>query len=315
MRVAVFGAGGVGGYFGGRLAQAGENVTFIARGPHLQAMRANGLQVQSVAGDFVVEPAQATDDPAAAGEVDVVLVAVKAWQVPEAAPAIQSLLGSNTVVVPLENGVEAPEQLATVLGHKHVAGGLCRIISYIGAPGVIHHIGAEPYVAFGELDNRLSRRLERLRAAFDRATGVTTEIPADIEAAMWRKFLLIATFSGVGAVTRAPIGILRSRPETRAMLQQALHEIYNVALARGIALNEEAIEAAVTFMDNLPPDATASMQRDILEGRPSELESQNGAVVRLGDAAGVDTPLHRFIYSTLLPLELRARDELDFSLE
>ena len=313
MRVAVFGAGGVGGYFGGRLAEAGEDVTFIARGAHLEAIRSNGLQVQSVAGDFVIDPAQATDDPAAAGEVDVVIVAVKAWQVPEAAPAMRPLIGANTVAVPLENGVEAPEQLADVLGQEHVAGGLCRIISYIESPGVIHHVGAEPYVAFGELDNRLSRRLERLRAAFDRATGVTTEIPPDIKAAMWRKFVLIATFSGVGAVTRAPIGVVRSRPETRAMLQQALDEIYDVARARGVALDEEAIEAAVTFMDNLPPDATASMQRDILEGRPSELESQNGAVVRLGDAAGVDTPLHRFIYSALLPLELRARGELDFS--
>jgi len=314
MHIVVFGAGAVGGYFGGRLAQGGEDVTFIARGLHLQAMRANGLEVHSVAGDFVVEPVRATDDPAAAGEVDVVLVAVKAWQVPEAATVMRPLLGPNTVVVPLGNGVEAPEQLAGALGRKHAAGGLCRIISYIAAPGVIHHVGADPYVAFGELDNRLSRRLERLRVAFDRATGVTAEIPADIEAAMWRKFLLIATFSGVGAVTRAPIGVLRSRSETRAMVQQALHEIYDLARARGVSLEEEAIEAAVTFMDNLPPDATASMQRDILEGRPSELEAQNGAVVRLGAAVGVASPLHRFIYSALLPLELRARGELDFSI-
>ncbi len=314
MRVAIFGAGGVGGYFGGRLAQAGEDVTFIARGPHLEALRDNGLQVQSVAGDFVVQPAQATDDPATIGRVDVVLVAVKAWQVPQAAAMMAPLIGSNTVVVPLENGVEAPDQLAAELGREHVAGGLCRIISYIAAPGVIHHVGAEPYVAFGELDNRLSRRLERLRAAFDRATGVTAEIPTDVKVAMWRKFLLIATFSGVGAVTRAPIGVVRSRPETRAMLQQALREIYDVGRARGVALDEEAIEAATTFMDDLPPEATASMQRDILEGRPFELESQNGAVVRLGAEAGVETPLHRFIYSALLPLELRSRGELDFSI-
>lgn len=314
MHIVIFGAGGVGAYFGGRLAQAGEDVTFIARGPHLEALQTNGLRVQSVAGDFAVKPARATDDPAAAAQADVVLVAVKAWQVPDAATAMRPLIGSNTVVVPLENGVEAPDQLAAVLGPKHVAGGLCRIISYIAAPGVIHHVGADPYIAFGRLDNRPSRRLEGLQAAFKRATGVTAEIPADVEVAMWRKFLLIATFSGVGAVTRAPIGVLRSRPETRSMLQRALREAYDVARARGVALDEEAIEAAVTFMDNLPPDATASMQRDILEGRPSELESQNGAVARLGAAAGVDTPLHRFIYSTLLPLELRARGELDFSI-
>lgn len=307
-RIAIFGAGAVGGYFGGRLAQAGEDVTFIARGQHLQAIRQQGLRVESVAGDFAIEPAQATDDPVEVGAVDVVLVGVKAWQVPAAAEAMVPLVGEETLVVPLQNGVEAPAQLGTVLGREHVAGGLCRIISRISAPGVIEHLGAAPYVAFGRLDGVQDERLQRLRAAFSAAPGVTAEIPEDIEAAMWRKFLLIATFSGVGAVTRVPIGVIRSRPETRELLEQALREIYELAHARGIALAPEAKTAAMDFMDGLPAEATASMQRDILAGRPSELESQNGAVVRLAADTGIDTPLHRFIYHSLLPQEARARE-------
>ncbi|MGD1996105.1 MAG: 2-dehydropantoate 2-reductase [Anaerolineae bacterium] len=312
MHIAVFGAGAVGGYFGARLAHAGEEVTLIARGAHLRAMRSQGLRVQSIEGDFVVRPVQATDDPAEVGPVDVVLVAVKAWQVSDAAEAMHPLVGPETFVVPLENGVEAPAQLAEVLGAKHVLGGLCRIISSIVEPGHIRHAGIEPYVAFGELDGRLSGRAEQLRRIFARA-GVDAEIPADIKAAMWKKFLFIASFSGVGAVTRAPVGILRSLPETRRLLERAMEEILAVAQACRIALPDEIVHQTMAFIDGLPPEGTASMQRDILEERPSELESQNGAVVRLGREAGVRTPLHAFIYQALLPLELKARGQVEFS--
>ncbi|RLC62817.1 MAG: 2-dehydropantoate 2-reductase, partial [Chloroflexi bacterium] len=198
MRIAIFGTGAVGGYFGGRLAQAGEEVVFIARGEQLQALRDHGLRVDSPQGDFVIHPVQATDDAAQVGIVDVVLVGVKAWQVPEAAQAMAPLVGADTFVVPLQNGVEAPSQLAAVLGDEHVLGGLCRIVSFVVEPGHVRHAGLEPYVAFGELDNRPSERVRRLQAAFARA-GVTAEIPADIGAAMWEKFLFIASFSGVGA--------------------------------------------------------------------------------------------------------------------
>ena len=315
MRLAVFGAGAVGGYFGGRLAQAGEDVVFIARGEQLQALRDRGLRVDSFVskGDFVVQPVQATDDPEQVGVVDAVLVGVKAWQVTEAARAMRPLFGPETFVVPLQNGVEAPSQLAAVLGGEHVLGGLCRIVGLVVEPGYIRHAGLEPYVAFGELDNRPSERAERLREAFARA-GVTAEVPLDIRVAMWEKFLFIASFSGVGAVTRAPAGVLRSLPETRQMLKQAMHEVLAVARARGIALPEEAIPRTMTLIDGLPPGGTASMQRDVIEGRPSELESQNGAVVRLGREVGVDTPLHAFIYHSLLPLELRARGQVQFAL-
>jgi 2-dehydropantoate 2-reductase len=312
MRIAVFGTGAVGGYFGGRLAQAGEDVVFIARGEHLRAIRDHGLRVDSIRGDFVVQPAQATDEPGQAGAVDVVLVGVKAWQVPEAAEAMRPMVGPDTFVVPLQNGVEAASQLAAVLGERHVLGGFCRLGSHILGPGHIHHDGADPYVAFGELDNRPSQRAERLRQAFARAGGVTAEIPPDIQAATWEKLLLIASLSGVGAVTRAPVGIVRGVPEARQLLEEAMREVLVVARARSIALADEAVDRMLAFVDSVPPGVTASMQRDIMEGRPSELAYQNGAVVRLGREAGVAIPVHSFIYRCLWPLELRARGEVEF---
>lgn len=314
MRIALFGTGGVGGYFGGRLAQAGEDVVFIARGRHLQAMREDGLRVDSILGDFGVLPVQATDNPAEVGQVDAILVAVKAWQVPEAAEAMRPMVGPETFVVPLLNGVEAPAQLAAVLGQAHVLGGLCRIISYIAGPGHIHHTGIDPYIAFGELDRGYSERVERLHAVLAGAQGLTVDVPADIQVAMWRKFLLIAPWSGMGAVTRAPIGVFRSLPETRLMLKQAMAEVAAVARARDIALPDGLVEQTMAFVDGLPADGTASMQRDIIEGRPSELEAQNGAVVRLGREADVVTPVNAFIYHSLLPLELRARGRIHFTL-
>jgi 2-dehydropantoate 2-reductase len=311
MRIAVFGAGGVGGYFGGRLAQAGEQVVFIARGRHLEALQADGLQVDSLKGDFRVAPVMAVEQPALAGQVDVVLVAVKAWQVPEAALAMQPMVGSQTLVVPLENGVDAPAQLAAALGAEHVLGGLCHIVSFIAAPGHIRHAGLEPHIAFGEMDGHASPRAESLRAAFERA-GVWAEVPADIQAAMWEKFVFIAAISGIGAVTRAPAGVLRSLPETHQLLQRALEEVAAVGRAHKVNLAEEVVAQTLAFIDRLPEATTASMQRDILAGQPSELASQNGAVVRLGLEVGVPTPVHAFIYHALLPQELRARGEVAF---
>jgi len=309
MRIAVFGTGGVGGYFGGRLAQAGEDVVFIARGEHLRALRTHGLRVESLKGDFIVQPVQAAEDPAEVGVVDAVLVGVKAWQVTEAADRLRPLVGPETFVVPLQNGVEAPAELSAVLGSGHVLGGLCSIISFIAGPGHVRHVGAEPSIAFGEQDNRRSERAERLRQAFARAE-VTVEIPRDIHVAMWEKFLFIASWGGVGAVTRAPVGVVRGLPETREMMEEAMREILHVGKAREVGLSDESMRKGIAFVDGLQPGATASMQRDIMEGRPSELEAQNGAVVRLGRAAGIPTPVHAFIYRSLLPSELRARGQL-----
>jgi 2-dehydropantoate 2-reductase len=303
----VFGTGAVGGYFGGRLAEAGHDVRFIARGGHLAAIREQGLRVNSVDGDFLIHPARATDDPASAGPVEVVLLGVKAWQVPEAARAMRPLVGESTFVVPLQNGVEAPDQLAAVLGPRRVLGGLCRVLAYLDGPGHIRHTGVTPYVAFGELDGSSSGRVEELRQAFALARGITVEVPPDIRIAMWSKFLFIAALGGVGALTRSPIGIMRSEPKSRGLLRQALEEIRAVATRREIALPADIVDKTLAYIDTLPVDGTASMQRDIMEGRPSELEAQVGAVVRLGDMSGVAVPVHRMIYESLLPLERRAR--------
>lgn len=311
MRIAVFGTGGVGGYFGGRLARTGEDVHFIARGEHLRAIQTDGLRVDSILGDFIVEPAKASDDPSQVGEVDVVILGVKAWDVPNAAQAMRPMVGNQTFVVPLENGVDAPEQLASVLGKEHIMGGLCQISAFIAGPGHIRHVGIEPFVAFGELDGRPSQRAEGLLQVLE-AAGVKAAIPPDIQISMWEKFLFIATVSGLGAVTRAPADIYRSLPETRQMLIAAFEEIVALARARGVMLPEDTVEKRLAFVDNLPDGLLASMQRDILEGKPSELSSQNGAVVRMGAELGVPTPVHAFIYNCLLPQELRARGQLKF---
>jgi 2-dehydropantoate 2-reductase len=311
MRIAVFGAGSVGGYFGGRLARAAaDDVLFIARGPQLQALRTQGLRVESPKGDFTVPSVQATDDPRLVGPVDAVLVAVKAWQVPEVAQAIHPMLGPETCVVPLQNGLEAPAQVAAALGPEHVLGGSCVISSTVTAPGSIRHLGLEPSITFGALDNRPDPRAERLRQAFQRAQ-VPAIIPPDIQVAIWEKFMAIR-LGPVGAVARAPVGVLRSVPETRRLVERAGVETLTVARARGIDLAEDSPARMMAALDAMTPGIIASLQRDIEAGRPSELDALTGALVRLGAEVGVETPVHAFIYDTLLPQELRARGQLQF---
>lgn len=236
---------------------------------------------------------------------------MKAWQVPEAAGAMRPLVGSGTFVVPLQNGIEAPAQLAAVLGDQHVVVGLCGLFCYVAGPGYIRHAGTEPFAKFGEMDNHPSQRVKELQQAFLRA-GVTAEIPPDIQVALWMKLLFITVWSGLGAMTRAPVGVWRSLPETRQMAEQGLREIMAVARARNIALPGEAFRTTMAIFDGLAPESTSSMQRDVMEGRPSELEAQIGAVVRLGQGADMGTPLHTFIYHSLLPMELRARGQIQF---
>lgn len=307
MRIAVFGVGGAAGYFGGRLAEAGEDVSLVARGPHLFALREKGLRVESIQGNFSIDPIQATADPAEIGPVDVVLLGVKAWQVRDAALAMDPLIGPNTLVVPLQNGVDAPGQLIEVLGAAHVVGGLCAIISMIGAPGFIRHVGAYPSIKFAELDDRPSPRIEALRDAFETAEGLSVEVPPNIQSEMWRKFLLIVAWSGVGAFTRSPIGVFRELPDTRQMIRGVMQEVVSLAAAKDISLPNDVIEQTLAFMDSLPPEGTSSMQRDLENGRPSELESQNGAVVRMAEELGLEAPLNKMIYANLLPQERKAR--------
>jgi 2-dehydropantoate 2-reductase len=284
-------------------------VTFLARGEHLAAMREHGLRVDSIAGDVHLASVRATDDPSAAGVHDVVLVATKAWQVPEAAESLRPLVGERTVVIGLQNGVEAASQLAAVLGVAHVAGGSCAIMSMIAGPAHIRHAGVAPRIVFGDLARKPNEACERLFEAFSRTKGVNAVLADDIHAEIWRKFLFIAPVSGVGAVTRAPLGVARAIPESRAMIEEAMNEIHRLAATHGVLLPNDATASAMSFLDSMPVASTASMQRDIMEGRPSELEAQNGAVVRLGAAKGVATPVHHFIYSALLPQERKARGE------
>jgi 2-dehydropantoate 2-reductase len=267
--------------------------------------------VETSRGEIVIQPAHAADDPAQVGVVDSVIVGVKTWQVTEAARAMQPMIGPETFVVPLQNGVEAPSQLAEVLGVEHVLGGLCGTMSWIVGPGHIRSIGEAHFIKFGELDKRPSERAEQLRQVFERA-GVKVEVPSDIHVSLWEKFLFVVSFGGVGAVTRAPIGVIRTLPETRQLLEQCLREIFAVARARQVALSDGSVEKSMAFLDSLAPSGTTSLQRDIADGKPSELDAWNRAVVRLGREVGVDTPLHEFIYHSLLPLELRARGKVQF---
>jgi 2-dehydropantoate 2-reductase len=311
MRTAIFGTGGAGGYFGAHLARAGEEVVFIARGEHLKAIREQGLRVETINGEIIAR-SEATDDPAQVGAVDVVLLGIKTWQVADAARAMRPMIGPHTFVVPLQNGVEAAAELTAVLGAKHVLGGLCGTISRVISPGYILSIGETNFIKFGELDNSPSERARHLQQTFERA-GVKAEVPSDIQVATWEKFIFVAPYGGIGAVTRAPAGVVRSLTETRRMLERGMQEILAVARARQISLPEGIVEKSMSLIDSLAPNSTTSLQRDIAAGKPSELEAWNGAVVRLGLETGVPTPLHEFIYYSLLPSELHARGELQFS--
>ncbi len=308
MRIAIFGAGGIGGYLGGRLSQAGEEVVLIARGEHLQAIKEHGLRVDSIKGDFVATPALATDNPTEAGPVDAVILGVKAWQVLDAAKAMRPMIGPETFVVPMQNGVEATAQLASVLGEKSVVVGLGGLVSYIVGPGHILHAGGEPYVSFGESDNSTSERTQNLLEAFKNA-GVTANIPANIQAALWAKLALMAVNSGIGAITRVPTGQWRSVAGSWKMAQQVAQEVLAVAAGKGIAMPSDSLASTVARLEASAPNSTSSMQRDLMEGRFSELEVQTGAVVRLGLEAGVPTPVNTFIYNSLLPQEMNARGE------
>ena len=302
------GAGGVGAVFGGLIAHGGHEVSFLARGRNLEAIRSAGLRV--LGPSFARESRPfATDDPAelsGRGPFDAVLVAVKAWQVKDLAPSLRPLVGPATVVVPLENGVEAADHLAAALGEGPVAGGLCHVFAWLEEPGVARTSGSPMRITVGERRGGGSARLERLAGAV-REGGIEAVIAADVEAALWEKFLFIDPFGGVGAATRAPLGVLRSVPECRSMLVAAMEEVALLARARSVRIAPDAVARTLAQLDRLPAEATASMQRDVVQGRPSELHDQPGAVVRLAHASSVPAPVHRFLYAALLPQELEAR--------
>lgn len=306
MRFAIVGAGGLGGYYGARLAEAGNEVAFVARGAQLDAIRTNGLKVFSPLGDVHLKDAKATNDPREIGTVDVIVVAVKTWQVADAAQAMRPMLKADTIVVPFLNGVEAPDELAAILGEEHVIGGLSKVFSLIESPGVIRHFNPGAYVEIGELGGGLSERVERLRSAFEKA-GAQAKASADIRAELWKKLLTVSSWAGLGALSRSPMGVLRGQPETHALIDRAMDEGIAVGARRGHPITADFKRELWGFYEAMPADATASMQRDIIAGKPSELDAWNGALVRFGRETGVDTPVHTFTYHALLPMERRAR--------
>ncbi len=304
VKLAVIGAGGVGGYFGGRLAAAGYDVTFLARGAHLVALLRDGLAVASVSGSFRVSPCRATDDPQRIGEVDAVLLAVKTWQLPSAIEAVNPLLGKETAVVTLQNGVEAPGQVADAIGRDAVMPGIAKVIAFLDGPGRVSHVGGPGSLVCAEWDNEPTARVQRLRAAFA-DSGIATSEPADIWVELWAKFLFVVPFGGLGAVTDAPFGVLRERPGTRDLLAAGMSEIEDVARAHGIALPPDIVAATMEFLDKQPSLGTSSLHRDIRDGLPSELDAWTGAVVRLGERTGTATPVHRVLYEILSLREAR----------
>jgi 2-dehydropantoate 2-reductase len=307
VRIAVIGVGAVGGYFGGRLVAAGEDVIFFARGETLSTLRTDGLQIASPLGDLTLRSIRASHRAALTGHVDAVIFAVKTWQLAKAAETARPLVGPETVVVPLQNGVESEDELARIFGRDKVLGAICRILASVESPGRIRHLGIDPFVAVGELEPGISRRAAGLVDAFTRA-GVTAVQSENIHAAIWEKFLFVSPTAGVCAATRSPVGVVRSIPETRRLLTEAMTEVHRLAIARGVPLAEDTVERTLAFFDTLPASATSSMQRDIMDGRPSELEAHVGATVRLGHEAGIAIPANEFLYASLLPQELAARD-------
>ena len=298
MRIAVIGAGGIGGYFGGRLAASGHEVTFVARGDHLAAIRDKGLRVKSVAGDFTVSPASVTDGTRSIGVVDMVLLAVKTWQLDPVLAALPSLVGPETAVVTTQNGVEAPGQVAAVVGRQAVLPGIAKIFAFIEEPGIIRHAGGPASLAFAEWDNGSSERVRGLRQAVTGA-GAVAPVPDDIWAELWSKMLFVVPFGGLGAALDATVGELRTRPSWRALLQDAMREVETLARARGVRLPESVVAGTMAFVDDQPAAATTSLQRDVLADKPSEIDAWTGAVVRLAAEAGVAAPIHRLLLEVL----------------
>jgi len=298
MRIAIIGAGGVGGYFGARLAHAGENVTFIARGAHLEAMHEHGLRVRSANGDVSVNPVQATDDADTVGTVDLVMIAVKLWSTHDAIGTARAMTGPDTAVVSFQNGVEAEDALVEAFGKVRVLGGVANIAAVIETPGLVRHNGTMALLQFGELDGRRSPRVEKLLGICLRAT-IEAKVPDDIGKAIWEKFVFLASLSAMTAITRLPLGPLREDPDTRALFRQLAEEVVAVGRAKGVPLSDDTAEAMMTRLDGLPADMVASMLGDLKRGNRLELPWLSGGVVDIGRKLGVPTPAHGFVVAAL----------------
>jgi len=300
MRIAVVGAGGVGGGFGVALAKAGADVTFIARGAHLAAMKSHGLKVQGGRGESHLVPTQATDNPADIGKVDFVLFCVKQWDVESAGHHIKPLIGPNTAVIPLQNGVDAAERLIPILGANAVMGGVAQISASIIGPGLINQVGTFMRMIFGELDGKRSKRGEELLALCLEA-GFDATLSEAILTDLWMKFILLASNASIMALARQPIGKMRDDPEMRPIFTAAYQEAFDVGRARGVALPADAVETILKNTYHFPPDMKPSMALDLDRGNRLELPWLGGKVVELGRKAGVPTPTHSLMYAMLKP--------------
>lgn len=299
MKIVMFGAGGVGGYFGARLAQAGCDVSFVARGAHLLAIQRDGLRIVSPKGDAHVTSVRASADPAALGPADVVFLTVKMYDVDTAAAALGPLLGPDTMVVTLQNGVEATAMVARHVGPARTAGGVAYVAAVIDAPGVIKHTALDALIV-GELDGTMSPRLQALRDAAATA-GFTFTASPNITVDQWSKFARLSVFSGMTCVARSPLGVLRGDAGLFAMLERAVDETLAVGRASGVPLGAAVRDEVFGMYRTMPPQARSSMLEDLERGKPLELPWLSGAVVRLGAAVGVPTPTHAVIETLLNP--------------
>ena len=300
MRIAVMGTGGVGGYFGARLAQAGNDVAFVARGAHLAAMRTRGLAVRSPNGDVHLPRPTVTDDPATLPPVDAVLFAVKLWDTERAAEQVRPLVANGGVIVPLQNGVESIERIGAVVGAEPVMGGVAYIAATIAEPGVIAHTGTMARLRFGPVLPAQQAAAEKLLAACT-AAGVEAEVVADIRRALWMKFVFLAAFSGWTTLARQPAGVLRADPDLRALFEAAMQEAWQVGRAKGIALPDDFVAQQMQFLDGLPAAMRSSMQNDLAAGNRLEAPWLAGAVARMAREAGIAAPVNATIYAALKP--------------
>jgi 2-dehydropantoate 2-reductase len=306
MRIAVVGAGGVGGGFGAALAKAGADVTFIARGAHLAAMKGAGLKVQGGRGETHLVPTRATDDPAEIGQVDIVLFCVKLWDVESAGGRIKPLIGPDTAVIPLQNGIDAAERLLPILGEGAVMGGVAQVSASIIAPGVIAQVGSFMRMIFGELDGKPSKRAQDFLALCLKA-GFDATLSDQILTDLWMKFILLATNASITALARQPIGKLRDDPDIRPVFIAAHQEIIDVGRARGVPLPADALAGILEFNSHAPPAMKASMALDLERGNRLELPWLGGKVVELGRQFGVPTPTHSLMYAMLKPYVMGAK--------
>jgi 2-dehydropantoate 2-reductase len=303
MRVAVYGAGSVGGYFGGRLAQAGTDVHLIARGPHLAALQTHGLRVRSVQGDFTVR-APATDHPASIGPCDYVLFCVKSFDTQAAAARLEPLLQQDTAVVSLQNGVDNEDKLVAAIGPRHVMGGVAYIFADLAEPGVVVHTGGPSSIAFGELDGRDSQRARRLLDRLQQA-GIPAELSLDIRRLLWVKFAFLCAFAGMTAAVRLPIGEIRGVDASWAAFRRLLEEVWELAAAEGVPLPVEVREQVLAGTQASDSQGTSSLHNDLAHGRRMELEALHGLVVRRAANHGLAVPFCQMVYAILKPWAVR----------